>query len=163
MAQESKPSLTTQDFVTLELQATDKVSAIRELAQMLERAGRVSSAEDYVADVLKREAQVPTSLGRGLAIPHARSSAVIETAVAIGRSKGIDWDPEDEEPVTLVFLLAVPLVNPSSDFIALLSGLARAMIQEEFRLALLSATDKRQIVERMAAIDLTPDEELQPA
>jgi fructose PTS system EIIA component len=62
-----------------------------------------------VADVRKREEQMPTSLPGGIGIPHARSGAhVTEPTLAFGRAtQGIDWGAEDG-PATLIFLIAAP-------------------------------------------------------
>ena len=141
--------LACEETVELNLNAQDKVSAIKELAGLLLRAGKLSSKAKYVEDVLEREAHVPTSVGRGVAIPHARSSAVLETAVAVGRVKGLHWADDDEQPVRMVFLLAVPIDNPSSEYIGMLASLAGALLNDGFCGSVMSATSKAQIVECM--------------
>jgi len=141
--------LACEEIVTLNLKAEDKLSAIWELAELLYRAGKIRSKDDYVADVLEREAHVATSVGRGVAIPHARSAAVIETAVAVGRTKGIHWADDDEEPVKLVFLLAVPATNPNSNYIGMLASLAAALLDDGFCQGMKSAAKGSEVVECM--------------
>jgi len=141
--------LASEETVALNLNAQDKASAIEELAELLLRAGKLSSKAKYVEDVLEREAHVPTSVGRGVAIPHARSSAVLETAVAVGRVKGLHWAEDDEQPVRMVFLLAVPIDNPTSEYIGMLASLASALLNDGFCGGVMSATSKAQIVEYM--------------
>jgi fructose-specific phosphotransferase system IIA component len=141
--------LACEKTVELNLNAQDKVSAIDELAELLLRAGKLSSTARYVEDVLEREAHFATSVGRGVAIPHARSSAVLETAVAVGRVKGLHWADDDEEPVRMVFLLAVPIDNPSSEYIGMLASLASALLNDAFCRGVMCATSKGQIVEFM--------------
>jgi len=141
--------LACEETVTLELKAEDKLSAIWELAELLHRAGKISSKEKYVKDVLEREAHVATSVGRGVAIPHARSAAVLETAVAVGRAKGIHWADDDEEPVKLVFLLAVPATNPNSDYIGMLASLAGALLDDGFCQGMKDAAKGSEVVECM--------------
>ena len=141
--------LACEEIVTLNLKAEDKFSAIEELAGLLYSAGKISSKEQYIVDVLEREAHVATSVGRGVAIPHARSSAVLETAVAVGRVKGIHWAEDDEEPVKLVFLLAVPIDNPSSEYISMLASLATALLDDDFCQGVMNATSGREVVECM--------------
>jgi fructose-specific phosphotransferase system IIA component len=141
--------LACEEIVTLNLKAQDKVSAIEQLAELLYRSGKIRSKDEYIKDVLEREAHVATSVGRGVAIPHARSAAVIETAVAVGRTKGIHWADDDEEPVKLVFLLAVPAANPSSDYIGMLASLAGALLDDGFCQEMKDAANGSQVVECM--------------
>jgi fructose-specific phosphotransferase system IIA component len=141
--------LASEDIVTLSLAAEDKFAAIDELAELLYRAGKLSSKEQFIQDVRRRESEVPTSVGRGVAIPHARSAAVLETAVAVGRAKGLHWADDDEEPVRLVFLLAVPTINPSSDYIGMLASLASALLEDGFCQGVVEAETAKDVVECM--------------
>lgn len=149
MADEEWLDLACEEIVTLNLAAEDKFAAIDELAELLHRAGKISSQEQFIKDVHQRELEVPTSVGRGVAIPHARSSAVLETAVAVGRAKGIHWADDDEEPVRMVFLLAVPSANPSSDYIGMLASLASALLEDGFCQSVIKAETSKDIVECM--------------
>ena len=154
MIDEQWLDLTCEEIVTLNLAAEDKFAAIDELADLLYRAGKISSKEQYIKDVHQRELEVPTSVGRGVAIPHARSSAVLETAVAVGRAKGIHWADDDEEPVRMVFLLAVPSANPSSDYIGMLASLASALLEDDFCNGVKDASTSREIVECMRRFNI---------
>lgn len=149
MADEQWLDLACEEIVTLNLAAEDKFAAIEELAELLYRASKISSKEKFIEDVLEREAHVPTSVGRGVAIPHARSSAVLETAVAVGRAKGLHWADDDEEPVRMVFLLAVPMSNPSSEYIAMLASLAKALLDDDFCQGVMAATRSSEVVDCM--------------
>ena len=149
MTDEQLLDLACDETITLDLAATDKFSAIEELADLLYRAAKIDSKSKFIEDVLEREAHVPTSVGRGVAIPHARSSAVLETSVAVGRAKGLHWADDDEEPVRMVFLLAVPVSNPSSEYIAMLASLAEALLDDGFCQGVMSATRRGEIVECM--------------
>jgi len=149
MADEQWLDLASEETVTLNLAAEDKFGAIEELAELLFRASKISSKQEFIEDVLEREAHVPTSVGRGVAIPHARSSAVLETAVAVGRAKGLPWAHDDEEPVRMVFLLAVPMSNPSSEYIAMLASLAKALLDDGFCQGIMSATCSGEVVDCM--------------
>ena len=48
-------------------------------------------------------------MGDGIAIPHAKSTAVDEAVVVFARSdEGVDWDSIDDQPVKLIFMILVP-------------------------------------------------------
>ena len=66
----------TADLVDLDLKAADRQSASRQLAERLVAAGRVTDIEGFLADIAKRESQMPTGLEGGIGIPHCRSAHV---------------------------------------------------------------------------------------
>jgi len=134
--------LISQDLITLDLKAQDSNSAIAELADILDQAGKLDSLSGYVKAVHEREALTTTAVGFGVAIPHARSSAVKQTAVAFGRSVGFhwetNWETNSDELVRLVFLLAVPEKNPNTEYMRILASIARMLVHEDFRESLLN-------------------------
>jgi nitrogen PTS system EIIA component len=128
------------ECMTMDLKATNKWEAIRELALLLQKAGRIASAEAYEQAVIEREKQVSTGVGFGIGIPHGRSAAVLHSSIAFGRSRtGLPFNSIDHQPVRLVFLLAVPETMDDKEYLGALSRLARLMVHEEFRSRLLQA------------------------
>lgn len=81
------------------LAATDKQSAIREMAALLARSGKVTDPDELLAAALRREAEGVTGLGDEIAIPHAKTDAVTAPVVAFARApQGIDWDSPTAMP-----------------------------------------------------------------
>src|SRR4051812_37600653 len=73
------PALITPELVVLDADlGADKDAVVRRLAGLVAGAGRATSAEALHADAMAREAQAPTGLPGGIAIPHCRSAAVTE-------------------------------------------------------------------------------------
>jgi fructose-specific phosphotransferase system IIA component len=108
--------------------------------------GRVTDLDGFLADVRKREEQMPTGLPGGIGIPHARSAYVTEPSLAFGRSpEGIDWGAEDG-PATLIFLIAAP-EGGGDDHLKILAALARRLMRTEFRESLLNAPDATTVVD----------------
>ncbi|MDA8436750.1 MAG: PTS sugar transporter subunit IIA [Actinomycetales bacterium] len=138
--------LITATMVDLDLPAGDKAAVTAHLADLLVAAGRVTDRETFLADVRAREQLMPTGLEGGIGIPHARSSAVTEPTVAFGRSTdGVDFGASDG-PARLVFLIAAP-AEGDGDHLAVLAALARRLVHESFREALLNADAPDQVVE----------------
>jgi PTS system fructose-specific IIA component len=138
--------LITTTMVDLDLPAGDKAAVTAHLADLLVAAGRVTDRETFLADVRAREQLMPTGLEGGIGIPHARSSAVTEPTVAFGRSTaGVDFGASDG-PARLVFLIAAP-AEGDGDHLAVLAALARRLVHESFREALLNADAPDQVVE----------------
>jgi PTS system fructose-specific IIA component len=134
------PDLITADLVDLGLDAADKQSAVRGLAQRLVDAGRVTDLDLFLKDVAAREQQMATGLEGGIGIPHCRSAAVTTPTLAFGRSAaGIDFGAPDG-PAKLIFLIAAP-EGGGSDHLKVLAALARRLVRAEFKQTLLDATD----------------------
>ena len=142
-------ALITADLVLLDPDADDRTTVTRQLAERLAAAGRVTDLDGFLADVRAREAQMPTGLPGGIGIPHARSAHVTVPTLGFARvPKGVDWGAEDG-PATLVFLIAAP-EGGGSEHLTILASLARRLIHESFREALLSAPDEGAVVDIIA-------------
>ena len=84
-----------------------------ELFPLLAQAIGSSCAEvdpgQILSGIVEREAKMPTSIGLGIAVPHARIASVpgLLAAVAICPA-GLDYSVPDGKPVRLAFLLVSP-------------------------------------------------------
>ena len=139
-------ALISTELVLLDLAADDRGEVTQALAERLAAAGRVTDLDGFLADVRAREAQMPTGLPGGIGIPHARSAHVTVPTLGFARvPKGVDWGAEDG-PATLVFLIAAP-EGGGSDHLTILAALARRLIHQSFRDALMSAPDAQTVVD----------------
>ena len=75
-------SLIDTNVICLDLKATSKESILEEMVQILDDAGKLSDKKQYLLDVWAREEIGNTGFEDGIAIPHAKSSAVITPSVA---------------------------------------------------------------------------------
>jgi len=140
--------LISPDTICMDLGASTKEEAILKLADMLDSAGKLGSRQDYIKAVMERESLTTTGIGMGIAIPHGKSDAVIETGIAFGKSAcGIDWTSLDGQPVQLVFLLAVPEESAGTQHLQILARLARMLMDDAFRSDLMSATTPAEVLE----------------
>ena len=138
-------SVFSKDLITFSLTATDKVDAISQMAQLVVAAGRGSDAEQITKDVLARD-EMGTPQVDGVAIPHARTSGVLQSSVAVARAtnKSIIFDA-DEGPAEVLFMILVP--NDAGDeHITILSSLARRLMDEDFTKALRVTNDAAELV-----------------
>ncbi len=132
------------DLIIADMQATDKVGAIREFAALLHRAGRVHDEENLVRVVMAREATT-TGIGDGIAIPHGRMQGIADVIVAFGRSTGgIDFQSMDGKPAHLFFLFVTPDNRPE-EHLAVLRRLARITRSAVLREQLMRSTDRLEM------------------
>lgn len=96
-------------------------------------AGLVESYEDYRKSVERRELEISTNMGNGIAIPHGKSVSVLNPFFAFAKlDQAIQWNPDDESKVDLIFLLGVPDKSATNDHIRLLSKLAGHLVNDDF-------------------------------
>lgn len=139
-------SLLTKDTVLLDLAASSKEAALSELVGKLDEAGKLSDREAFMNDILAREAQSTTGIGDGIAIPHAKSSAVHEPAIAFGRSApGIDYAALDGQPAHLFFMIAAS-EGANNDHLEALSRLATFLMDGKFRERVLKAASADEVL-----------------
>lgn len=123
----------------------DKSAVIRALAERVVAQGRATDAEALYADAWAREQKDETGLPGGIAIPHAKSAAVTEASLAFARlSPGVEFGADDG-PADLVFLIAAP-AGAAEAHLAVLSKLARSLMQDDFTSGLRAATTNEEVV-----------------
>jgi mannitol/fructose-specific phosphotransferase system IIA component (Ntr-type) len=99
-----------------ELFTTEIDDAINTLAQKASSAANLKY-EDVFAAVKYREDLMPTGVGYGVAVPHAKIEGVMTPVVAVGLSRpGIDFDHPDGLPAQVIFLVLSSPHDPTSQF-----------------------------------------------
>lgn len=144
---ENNRILFSPETITMDLKGETKDEVIQEMADLLEADGVLKDKEAYIQAIYEREKQSTTGMGMGIAIPHAKTSAVKVPRAAVGISKkGFDFDSEDGKPAHIIFMIAVTEKdqNLHLDTLAKLSG---KVMHEEFREALKNAESKEKIME----------------
>jgi mannitol/fructose-specific phosphotransferase system IIA component (Ntr-type) len=114
------------------LRATDRRTAICELTEATCK-GAGLGFDSTLAAVLNREEIMPTGIGNGVAIPHARVEGIAAPIVGVGLSgSGIDFDAPDGEPAHLLFLILTPPEDDGAQ-LKILAEIARTFIKPEAR------------------------------
>ncbi|EPI8558356.1 PTS fructose transporter subunit IIABC [Vibrio fluvialis] len=143
--------LINEDLIKLDLQATSKEDVFNELVSILYTQGRISDQTQFLADIKERETLGNTGFEDGVAIPHAKSTAVLAPAVVIGVSQsGIDYGAEDGLPSKLFFMIASP-DGGDNHHIEVLAELSSKLIEDGFIDAFLSATTSEQALALLLA------------
>lgn len=143
--------LINQQLIKLDLSATDKNGVLEELVEILASQGRLSDKQLFLADIHAREALGNTGFEEGVAIPHAKSAAVIHPALVIGVSRqGIDYGAEDGLPSQLFFMIASP-DGGDNHHIEVLAELSSKLIEEGFIERFLDAKTEQQALELLLA------------
>jgi fructose-specific phosphotransferase system IIA component len=135
------------NVVKVPLASKTKTEVIRELIDVLDKAGKLSEAESVFKAVIARENMGSTGLEKGIAVPHAKTDKVKNITLAIGITPdGVDFDSLDGEPSKLFFLL---LAQPSQSgpHIEALAEIARITRSQSFCRLLVNAKTSEEVVE----------------
>ncbi|MFE2152121.1 fructose-specific PTS transporter subunit EIIC [Streptomyces lavendulae] len=139
--------------VRTELVSDTKEAAIREMAEMLATTGNVRDVDELVRVALAREAQGTTGLGESIAIPHAKTDAVVRPTVGFARSsEGIEWGSLDGTKARLVFMISVPEAAAGDEHLRILALLSRKLMDAGFRDRLQGAPDGAAALEVLREI-----------
>lgn len=134
-------------LIDLDLPTTDKVTTMDYLAKKLVETGRVSDFDTYREALEARENLSSTGIGESIAIPHAKSEAVLKATIAFGRKPaGIEWQSLDAQPAQLVFMIAAP-EGADNTHLQALAQLSKVLMQPTAKAALLGASDKATILD----------------
>lgn len=137
----------TLECIELDLKGKTKSEIIDEMVEILYKGGKLNDKEEYKKAILAREAQSSTGLEEGIAIPHAKTSAVKIPSIAFGLSKeGVDYEALDGEVSKLFFMIAAP-ANAADTHIETLSKLTTMLLDDEIREKLLNVKDKKEVLE----------------
>ncbi|WP_274024390.1 PTS fructose transporter subunit IIABC [Vibrio parahaemolyticus] len=143
--------LINEDLIKLDLKASSKEDVFKELVAVLHDQGRISDQTQFLADIKAREELGNTGFEDGVAIPHAKSAAVIEPAVVIGLSKsGIEYGAEDGLPSKLFFMIASP-DGGDNHHIEVLAELSSKLIEDGFIDAFLDAANSQDALALLLA------------
>ncbi|EOM8492392.1 PTS 2-O-a-mannosyl-D-glycerate transporter subunit IIABC [Escherichia coli] len=141
-------TLTHRDALCLNARFTSREEAIHALTQRLAALGKISSTEQFLKEVYRRESLGPTALSEGLAVPHGKTAAVKEAAFAVATlSEPLQWEGVDgPEAVDLVVLLAIPLNEAGTTHMQLLTALTTRLADDEIRARIQSATTPDELL-----------------
>lgn len=136
-----------KDIMILDVDASSKEDVIQAMANRLDQAGRLNDKKSFIQAIWERESGSSTGIGEGVAIPHAKTSAVKTPAIAFARSKaGVDFDSLDAQPAHLFFMIAAS-EGANNDHLQTLSRLSTLLMDEDFRQRLMEVETEEQIIE----------------
>lgn len=131
------------DTIEIVDSVNDKNEAIYKLASLLKSKGALNDEALFIQDVMKRENELSTSIGFGIAIPHAISDEVSFNQVSILKTN-IPFKYDDDE-VTTVVMLAIAK-HKADHHVRVLSQIATKLMSEKLRDKLKEAETSEQIL-----------------
>ena len=152
------PKAEAADFVKVEnvFVAEDFASrdeALSFVSNQAVKAGIASDADAVMNAFLAREAEGTTGMMEGFAIPHAKSDAITEAAVIVVKDESgvTGWDTMDGAPVNVGIALLIPGAQAGTTHLKILSKVAEALMDEDFRATVKGSTDAAEIAKTINA------------
>ena len=152
------PKAEAADFVKVEnvFVAEDFASrdeALSFVSNQAVKAGIASDADAVMNAFLAREAEGTTGMMEGFAIPHAKSDAISEAAVIVVKDESgvTGWDTMDGAPVNVAIALLIPGAQAGTTHLKILSKVAEALMDEDFRATVKGSTDAAEIAKTINA------------
>ncbi|WP_074016371.1 PTS sugar transporter subunit IIA [Fusobacterium massiliense] len=137
----------TEDLIDLDLKSKNRESILVELSKLLERSKNILVEDnDIYKALVDREKLGSTGIGKGVAIPHAKTESAKELTVAFGISrKGIDFNSMDDEEVHIFFVFASPNKD-SQIYLKVLARISRLIREENFRQNLMDCKTAKEVI-----------------
>lgn len=143
----------------IDLKATTKEDALRELVDVLATSPDVTDKEELLNAIFEREKVISTGVGIEVALPHVKIASVKNFVIAIGRShKGIDFESLDDKPVYIVVMIGAN-DKQAGDFLKVLARLVLKLKNRSFRKQVMFAPNPKRIKELFVSEDVPGDEE----
>lgn len=138
-------SLLDQKTILANLEVSGKEELLNKMIDVFKGQVSHDQLDEIRTSVFEREEIMSTGVGKNLAIPHGKAKSITQNYASFALLKEpINYNSIDNEPVTMVFLLAGPQSNNSSH-IKLLSRISRLMNSASFRETLATCTTSQAI------------------
>lgn len=136
-----------EELISLNLKAKNKDEALKELSALIGKSEKIEKKDVIYKALLERENLGSTGIGKGVAIPHAKTDAAESLTIAFGISKeGVDFKSLDQEKVKIFFVFASPFKD-SQIYLKVLARISRLIRDENFREKLLNCENAKEILE----------------
>ena len=139
-------SLLAPDSISLDLAGTSRDEVLTELGALLPLSPNDRTA---VQKLLKRrEGLGSTGVGRGIAIPHARTSLIDDLRLAYGRhERGVSYGAIDALPVHHFLLIIAPPIEFSNEYLPVLGRVAQFAKEEDVPARLSAMASKEDLLQ----------------
>ena len=139
--------LLSEKYIVLNLDLDLKSKVIDKMLSIVADHPGVLDIGKLSEDVIRREQDMSTGIGKTLALPHAKSAGVTEPVMAFATLRnGINFDSIDGEPVRIVFLLATP-EEMLAEHLKFLGRITKLAGRDDIRQRLILSSSAAEVIE----------------
>jgi SulP family sulfate permease len=134
-----------ESLILLDVNARHRDELFQKMAIQASKAGVVKNKLEFLSNIVEREDEGPTIIGKGVAVPHARSGGSDSRVVVIfARLKEpIQYSVETDEKVRLVFMVATG--GNQREYLEVLGLIALNISNERVFNQLIAARDVHEV------------------
>lgn len=127
--------------------AKSTAEALEFLSAQAVELGITDDKDAVLAAFNEREAQGPTGLTGGFALPHAKSAAIKNVAVVVVKfAEPVEWKSMDGTEVKVAIAIFVPDDEATTTHLKVLSTIAGLLMQPDFTEAIIESDDEAEII-----------------
>ena len=131
-----------------EMKARTKEEALKELLDTFVKKEIIRNKSIILEMLHKRESLGSTGIGKGVALPHGRSTAVPDVHIAFGLTKdGIDYESIDRKPVNMIFMILAPPQEQTNKYLPALGKLVEIVSENKNRKKIAKVTSFYELIE----------------
>lgn len=136
-----------ESLIRISLKNQNKTAVIEDLLDLASASGKINNRNAVLQSVLEREKLMSTGLGKGIALPHAKTDDVSGLVLAVAVSKeGIDFNATDGQPAHLFFFLLAPKKEAGLN-LQVLAKIAGLTSSPEFCQSLINAGSEKEVLD----------------
>jgi SulP family sulfate permease len=150
-----------EELIMLDLDVADRTDLFEKMVAQAYKAGIVKNKPEFLQSIMDRETLTPTTIGRGVAVPHARSGGANNHVVVVfARLRApIVYSAESAEQVRMVFMVSTG--SNERQYLNVLRLIASNVSQDRIYNKLLEAEDVHEVHHLLSEIRLMQPQTLQ--
>lgn len=130
------------------LLAKSKDELLNEIVDQFVKVKYLKNREIVLEMLHQREKLGSTGIGKGVAIPHGRSTSASDIMIAFGKSAdGIDYDAVDGKFVNLIFMIIAPPQDENNMYLPILGKMVEILNKSKNRKKLLSIETFQEFID----------------
>ena len=135
-----------EDLICLDLKSKNKEETLKELVEIIAKSENITDKEKCYAALVARENLGSTGIGKGVAIPHAKTEFSNKLTIGFGINReGVNFESLDDKQASIFFVFASP-IKDSHTYLKILARISRLIRNEEFRNRLINAKTPAEII-----------------
>ncbi len=140
-----------EELFLTDLKAKNKDELLHEIVEQFARYNYIKSRDIVLSMLNQRESLGSTGIGKGVAIPHGRTTSTSDVRIAFGKSiQGIDYDSIDKKPVHIVFMIVAPPQDENNMYLPILGKIVEFLNKSKNRKRLMEIETFKEFIEYIA-------------
>lgn len=146
-------SIFSKSLIKLNYISHDKDECLKELSHIFYQEGFIDDEQIFFDTIMERENLVSTGMGRGIAIPHARTDVASEIKILVCLlDTELDFDSLDGKPVEIIFMLSVPKTM-KNEYMKVLGFVSKFLSSNKNRENLFKCKNEEEVLKIIGGIE----------